>query len=259
MVGLAPDSRSDADVLPLAPVNLPEFGQSVSWLMCRNPMCGRFGVHFDGPWPGRGDKSVGNALHRVDLVKPKFRCYVCEQSFLPPSNAGIRVLARRFLAQSLPFADCPNQDCENHGWSVFERWAPPGEGRRRRYRSNGLHEVVCRKCGRRFSLGEPLRLHSAAKGGGRRRSVRALVGQTIDLAMLAKSLRQGLHIKGIGEDAYYSCLLHTGARVRDYLAWRAGRLGHPRFARATEPLRVQTDVLKISLTRYGRGGLGISR
>ena len=36
MVDLALDSRSGEDVLPLAPVHLPEFGQSVSWLMCRN-------------------------------------------------------------------------------------------------------------------------------------------------------------------------------------------------------------------------------
>ena len=39
MADLALDSRSDEDVPPLDPVHLPEFGQSVSWLMCRNPMC----------------------------------------------------------------------------------------------------------------------------------------------------------------------------------------------------------------------------
>lgn len=253
MPALALDSRLDEDVLPLSPVHLPEFRQSVSWLMCRNPMCGRFGVPFDGPSPSRREKSVGDVRCRIDLVKPQFRCRDCGHSFQPPSSAGIRVLARHFLAQSLPFADCPDQDCENHGWSVFEHWAPVGEGRGRRYRSNGRHEVVCRKCGRRISLGEPLRLHSVAKADGRRRSVRRLVGQAVDVAMLAKSLRQGLHAKRLGEGAYYACLLRSADRVRDYLAWRAAKLGIPRFARVDEPLRVQTDVLEVSLKRLGLG------
>ena len=47
MADLALDARSGGDVPPLAPVHLPEFGQSVSWLMCRNPTHGRFGVPFD--------------------------------------------------------------------------------------------------------------------------------------------------------------------------------------------------------------------
>ena len=128
MANLALNARSDEDVLPLAPVHLPEFGQSVSWLMCRNPMCASFGIPFDGPLPASWGRSVGDARCRVDLVKPQFRCRACGHSFLPPSNAGIRVLARRFLAQSLPFADCPDEGCGNHGWSVFEHWAPTGGG-----------------------------------------------------------------------------------------------------------------------------------
>ena len=34
MADLALDALSGEDVPPLAPVHLPEFGQSVSWLMC---------------------------------------------------------------------------------------------------------------------------------------------------------------------------------------------------------------------------------
>ena len=254
MADLALGSRSEDGASPLAPVRLPEFGQRVSWLMCRNPMCGSFGIHFDGPLPSRWDGSVGDARCRIDLGKPRFMCRACGHSFRPPSNAGVRVLARRFLAQSLPFADCPNQDCENHGWSVFDHWAPTGEGRLRRYRKNGTWEVVCRKCGRRFSLGEPLGLHAAAKGGARRRPVKRLVREAVEVAMLSKSLRQGLHAKGLGEGAYYSRLRRAAVRVRDYLAWRAAGLGHPKFARAGEPMRVQTDVLEASLMRLGEGG-----
>ncbi len=52
MADLALDSRSGEDVSPLAPVHLPEFGQSVSWLMCRNSMCGDSASPFDCLLPG---------------------------------------------------------------------------------------------------------------------------------------------------------------------------------------------------------------
>ena len=53
MADLALDSRSDEDVPPLAPVHLPELGQSVSWLKCHNTMCASFRIPFDGPLPAR--------------------------------------------------------------------------------------------------------------------------------------------------------------------------------------------------------------
>ena len=133
---LALDLRSDGDFSPLAPVFLPEFDQHVNWLMLRAPMCGRFGVSCDCALPSRGAGSVNDASCRIDLVNPQFKCRACGHSFKPCSNAGIRVLARHFLAQSLPFADCPNRACENHGLNVFDHWAPTSEGRRRLYRRN---------------------------------------------------------------------------------------------------------------------------
>ena len=250
---LALGLRSEGGVSPLAPVFLPEFEQHVSWLMCRNPMCGSFGIPFDGALPSRGAGSVGDARCRIDLVNPQFKCRACGHSFKPCSNAGIRVLARHFLAQSLPFADCPNRACENHGLSVFDHWAPTSEGRRRLYRRNRRSAVACRKCGKGFSLGKPLRLHFVEEGSRRKRPVKRLVGDVVDLAVLAKSLRQGLHFKEIGAGEYYSCLLNIAARVRDNLAWRAAQLGSPRFADARDPMRVQTDVLDVSLKRHGRG------
>ena len=32
----------------IEPVELPEFGLSVSWAMCRNAMCANFGIPFEG-------------------------------------------------------------------------------------------------------------------------------------------------------------------------------------------------------------------
>ena len=55
MADLALDSPSGENSLPLAPVHLPEFGQSVSWLMFRIPMCRNFGIPFNGPLPRRRD------------------------------------------------------------------------------------------------------------------------------------------------------------------------------------------------------------
>ena len=73
MADLVLDLRSEGGVSPLAPVFLPEFGQRISWLMCRNPMCGSFGVHCDGAMLGREGMSVDDDRRRVDLVNPRFR------------------------------------------------------------------------------------------------------------------------------------------------------------------------------------------
>ena len=75
------------------------------------------------------------------------------QSFGFKSNLCVRPVARHFLALSLPFSDCPNQGCANHGANVFERFAKRG-GRGRRYRRDGPFRVACRSCGARIRLGE---------------------------------------------------------------------------------------------------------
>lgn len=99
---------------PYLPAHLPEFGFSVSWATCRNPMCGNFGRQFSGEAP-EGTRNLSDGRIRIDAVAGRVRCVACGQSFRLNSNRAIRRIASQFLAWSLPFADCPNPECANHG------------------------------------------------------------------------------------------------------------------------------------------------
>ena len=73
----------------------------------------------------------------------------------------MRPVARHFLSLSLPFADCPNEQCGNHGRNVFEHYFEEGLDKRARSRYSRLgtdHRVSCRDCRTTLYLGEPLRL-----------------------------------------------------------------------------------------------------
>ena len=135
---------------PFAPVCLPEFDLAVSWAMCRNPRCENFCIHYDGPAPaGEGD-TVQDARYRITTSDGRIRCKYCGQSFTLKSNRAIRPLARHFLSLSLPFADCPDPDCRNHGWNAFEHFFDQPGVHLRRYRRFGPHRMACRRCGRTF-------------------------------------------------------------------------------------------------------------
>ena len=105
----------------IEPAYLPEFGLDVSWAMCRNPMCASFGIRFEGEIPG-GRKQTADE-HYYFRVVPAARgrpvgvlqCRYCGQSSRLASNQAIRPIAHYFLSLSLPFADCPNAQCQNHG------------------------------------------------------------------------------------------------------------------------------------------------
>lgn len=231
--------------MSLAPVELPEFGQSVSWLMCRNGMCPNFGRRYGGPEPKRGDKAVHDVRYRVDLRSCRLHCKFCDQSFGFQSNLCVRPVARYFLSLSLPFADCPNADCDNHGVNVFERFAKRG-ARGRRYRRDGPFRVACRRCKARIRLGEALHIEQS-------RAAKRSVGSILDGVRTGDSVTEAVERLGVGVGAYYDRLERSAARIRDSLAWRNAKLLHPGFRRAREPVRVQTDVLEASLQRFGEG------
>ena len=120
--------RNIGSPIEIAPVWLPEFGLSVSWAMCRNPMCANFGAHFEGEIPV-GRKQTSDERYYVRVIpgargRPTgvIQCRYCGQSAQLASNRAIRPVARYFLSLSLPFADCPNRDCQNHGVNLFEHW-----------------------------------------------------------------------------------------------------------------------------------------
>ena len=231
---------------PLEPARLREFGASVSWLMCRNALCENFGVRYDGPQPDGGAKGVSDARYRLDLASGRAKCRCCRLSFQMLSNQSVRPLARHFLSLSLPFADCPEPECANHGVNLFEHCPPKGAPGPRRYRWSAPRQAVCRACQRRFVVGEALH---AARG----RALRKSIGAMVESVRMGVSVTKATEAKRIATGTYYARLLRCGARIRDNHAWRNAKLLHPRFADGERPLLVQTDALDVSLQRFGDG------
>ena len=103
----------------LRPARLPEFGNlEISWAMCANPMCDNFGVLYGAEDEAGDDASRYRAGDRPP--PPTLVCRRCGYSATLHAPLSVRPLARHFLAQSLPFADCSNQACVHHGINAFE-------------------------------------------------------------------------------------------------------------------------------------------
>ena len=233
-------------LLPLAPVSFPEFGTSTSWLMCRNALCLNFGVHYDGPSPEECARSVSDARYRLDLAAQRVKCRHCNLSFQMLPNLPVRPLARYFLSLSLPFADCPNPKCANHGFNLFENCSPKDAPGVRRYRWSAGHQAVCRACQGRFMVGEALHVTRA-------KTVRRSISAIMENVRMGVSVTKTTEAKRIATGTYYANLLRFGPRIRDNHSWRNAQLLHPRFAACDKPLLVQTDALDVSLQRFGDG------
>ena len=252
---------------PLDPVRLPEFAATISWCMCRNPACANFGIPYTGPSPPRGQPGATDEHGRLDLSKGRFRCKACDMSFELKSNLAVRAIARHFLDLSLPYADCSNPQCVNHGRNVFECYTSAGTGpppgpaeqrltgkRRRPYRKMGEHRVYCRECGtdgRRkaphaFMLGTSL----SAKG--------RLAAQKHVLEMLRgideqRSITGTINRMQMGVGSYYTRLHRISHRLRDYSAWRNASMLRPDFWPRDGVARVYVDDFIVSLQRLGDG------
>ena len=121
--------------MKIEPVTLPAFGLAVNWAMCRAPMCVNFGVDLDLELPDGSSqvKGVRYTLKRDTRPSGEMTgtivCGYCGQSAKLHSNHAIRPIARYFLSLSLPFADCSEPSCSNHGINVFEHWGQKRGGR----------------------------------------------------------------------------------------------------------------------------------
>ena len=247
---------------------LPEFGLDVSWAMCRNPMCANFGVYFEGEFP-EGRKQASDDHYLVRLVsgtrgRPvgEILCRDCGQSARLASNKAIRPIARYFLSLSLPFADCPNTECQNHGMNVYEHWASPGGAHPPLYRPKSAHRLRCRECGKWVALGTPfgisLKLSKPERDGldpdeivglekQRRRQVRRDWKTVLEAVRTQRSVTNTIELSGMGVGTYYRHLARVAARLRDYHAYRNARLLSAGIAHRDKSVGLFTDVLDISL------------
>ena len=240
---------------PYLPLELPEFGVSVSWAMCRNTMCPNFGVHFAGA-ASPGETRIADDRYTINTATGSFRCGHCRREFNLKSNLAIRKMARHFLSLSLPFATCPNSDCENFAHNAFEHHPHTRKVRGRRYAPHGPNRMRCAWCKdkvRTFYLGEALRIRKIREAEDQSRAVKKRLRDIIRGAMYYRSISMIVEDVEVSEDTYYSQLKSAGARLRDYLAWRNAHLLRDEFAKTDEPVRVYTDTQVISLTRYGKG------
>ena len=234
---------------PFSPVFLPEFNSHVSWFMCRNPACQNFGHHFqpDSSQPV-SQRTFSDARYRIDTKVAKIYCRSCQMSFGLKSNLSIRAIARYFLSLSLPFADCPNDNCENHGQNLFEHCPPSTKGRRSRndprpYFRAGEHRVECRVCGGKFTFGSPhLKARDETKGA-----------KVITGIFEQRKVSRNVEIQGMSATSYYSHLHRFAESFRDWQSVQTAQLLRKEYAEWQAPLRIYTDEIQVSLQRAGDG------
>ena len=226
--------------------------------MCTNPMCVSFGCLY-GSEDEPGDDQ---ARYRVESSEKTFtlHCRACGQQHELHAPASIRPLARRFVAQCLPFATCPKESCANHGVNVFENFGKIGGERKGRYRSIGRSRVQCQTCGTKFALGHALNMADNRENRHFLKmlmlalEIRASASQALALTARETKVKgdESTFTRQTGK--YYRSLASVSGVLRDYHAWRNAFLLSPEFrARQTGPAKVYTDVLDVSLDRVGEG------
>lgn len=248
----------------LAPIVLPELGGlRVSFAMCVNRMCPHFGLHY-----GTEEGSDGSSDSRYEIGDrtqdgvpgKKLVCRYCGIERNLHAARSIRPIIRHFLSESLPFADCRREDCENHGLNAYGCMPAesPGRGRRKErspYRAKKEFYLHCN--GRRRSTGKPcgasVKLGSPQPRGGRNSKTAEEKELALHLIRLGLS---STHANGfdITADSFQRSVSNFGARFRDYHAYRNAFLLKPRECGQEDSTAVVvTDVLKVSLKRYGIG------
>ena len=232
--------------MSLRPVLLHEFDDlRISWAMCRNPMCKQFGVFYDDVNTNLGGRNGEDTHYILDTKRWRLKCRYCRQSTQMISNEAIRPVARYFLSQSLPFADCPSQGCDNHGKNLFEHFVPKISSPKRVYRRVDDNVAKCQLCGIEFSFGQALHI---SRDNNTNRKLRDVIISNIK----SESVTDAIESSEMSVGAYYRALDRVSARLRDKQSHLNASLLKEKWSRQTEPLRVYTDTLQITLQETRR-------
>ena len=144
------------------PFPLPELGEfDVTWAFCRNRMCRNFGVHCGAVAEPDPHYSCRPATKDGEITGLDCRWCGAHIRLYPP--ASVRPLVRHFLRQSIPFATCPSESCENHPVNAFSHFWRRPDGRRRPYKVVHPAELKCNLCNRTFPLGTAPKLPDTRK------------------------------------------------------------------------------------------------
>ena len=252
-----------------SPISIPELDrESITWAMCRNPMCRNFAVPYSPKKTSSEGTLTSEANYRiVSRAEQQLACRYCDQRFKLGSNEAIRPIARYFHSLSLPIATCPNPDCTNYGVNVFENLAPVGTKKDIKYRRHkgGVNKhggkkrdaAVCTICKKHVQLGESLYLSRDRETV--RRCERMIEGVLLGVKKRRMIAR---HLMGISpadsklpvitSKKYYTHLYRCAIRMNSYHTWMNARLFMPSCkVDFTQMARVSTDVISIPLRRGG--------
>ena len=223
-------------------------------------MCANFGVLYgSGLGPGDVDRRY-RVNYDDDGDIANLICEYCTAKIELHSARSLRPIARHFLSESLPFADCRKEDCSNHGRNVFEVIGPKRARPRRnrpyhinKDRNTGVERLTCN--GRR-------------KGTDQRCGASVTLGVSVikdeddaehrcQIAKILALIRLGLsqtHANGIdiNSDTFARSVRRFGDVFRGYHAYRNSYLLKPGWCGQEEKTAVVvTDVLQVSLKRFG--------
>ena len=246
-----------------SPISIPEFDrESLTWAMCRNPMCRNFGVPYSPKKASHSELLTSDANYRIAAKSQgTLACRYCSQRFTLGSNEAIRPVARYFHSLSLPFATCPDPECENYGVNVFENYVPRGQPRSQpaSYHRGGEHNVRCAKCEEKKSvyLGESLGLTESPEVV--KSCERIIEGVLLGVKKRRVIARRNMRVSSsdkklpkINTSNYYKRLYRIATRLNSYHAWINARLLMPDCGvDFSEMARVSTDVILIPLRRTG--------
>lgn len=200
--------------IEIPPVMSPSLrGFSIDANVCRNPACDNFGV---------SGEDIESAKHGYDYkIKDgvlKLTCKRCKQEHLAYSNVSVLEAFHRCLPNSIPYASCPNHDCNNHYVNLFEHYHNDQRDKREKlYRVNvsddtkQYYQARCRRCDKTFPLSKPLRLHTS-----KRRTWLKDIGTFINAIVNNSGPSRVMNQMDICADLYYSQLRAASSALLSY-------------------------------------------
>jgi hypothetical protein len=232
--------EKNAKIPPEKSPSLPGF--SVDANVCRNPACPNFGI-------SEGDlqsAKFGYEYKSTNGVLKHF-CKRCKQTHLAYSNVSALDAFHRCLANSIPYASCPNQDCKNHYVNLFEHYHDnPRDKRDKLYRVNVSDDVEknyqarCRSCDSTFPLSKPLRLHTSARKSWQK-DIDTFIQAIVDGSGPSNVMNQ-MRIRAV---LYYSQLKAASNALLNFNNYHLINLMKPSVA--PEQLSIYTDCIVCSI------------
>ena len=208
-------STSEPRVPLAATINLPGSQRTIQVNHCKMPDCSNFGVpaRTEKGKPGpSADRDMNYKVHSTAKgTIPAVRCKACLD--LPPikSNASIRAEVERLAEASGIWTleestGCSNDGCGNHHRPIA--FHPEEYRKRGKVKKGDGQYYECKRCGRRFLVSDPLRLHDNS-----RRYAVDILSRIANKSPVRGSVR-GARLKSF--DSYYPILDFIYRRCRAY-------------------------------------------